>query len=55
MCFNKQNTGFVPERGEFMENQNINSTPEKKKLPAWAVVVITLVAVFIILPISCTA
>lgn len=38
-----------------MENQNYNSTTEKKRLPTWAIILITLAVVFIGLPIACTA
>lgn len=37
-----------------MENQNYNSGTGKKRLPTWAVILITLAVVFIALPVACT-
>lgn len=38
-----------------MENQTYNSNAEKKRLPTWAIILITLAVVFIALPVTCTA
>lgn len=38
-----------------MENQTYNSSTERKRLPTWAIILITLAVVFIGLPVTCTA